>query len=140
MREAHIILKRRQEYSDCQVFQIPMLTWHQACYHATCVQRQDGKCMKMPTKRTNKRIHSCPILTFSWHSFCDLSRSFSFPSHCLHVGCYDSCFLMWDVNLYTFSTLRPWVLCLHHGNGSGAPKREKMYANDICETFVKYRE
>ena len=94
MREAHIILKRRQEYSDCQVFQIPMLTWHQACYHATCVQRQDGKCMKMPTKRTNKRIHSCPILTFSWHSFCDLSRSFSFPSHCLHVGCYDSCFLM----------------------------------------------
>lgn len=39
VREAHIILKRRQEYSDCDVFQIPMLTWHQECYHATCVQR-----------------------------------------------------------------------------------------------------
>lgn len=104
----------------------------------------------MPTKRTNKRIHSCPILTFSWHSFCDLLRSFAFPSHCLHVGCYDcndSCVLTttlvfsWSDEMCCVKkwTLRPWVLCLHHGNGSGAPKkREKMYANDICESFVKH--
>ena len=102
---------------------------------------------KCQQRETNKRIHSCPILTFSWHSFCDLLRSFAFPSHCLHVGCYDcndSCVLTttlvfsWSDEMCCVKkwTLRPWVLCLHHGTWVRRPEEKGEKCTRM--TFVNH--